>query len=323
MRGEFVDWFGRRSPRRPRSRRGAERYNFFANRFRAGVRVLLPPVELNFQLQDTELANLPENASLPPPVGNLGTGAIYFANTRRSPQGEPVLKQGTLTVRGRGVHRDVRALRVPRRARGRARPTRRSRSLARRASPSAWSVRSTSPTSAGASTACAWPTTSPTGTSPRSARRPTQGGFEISANRELDIELAGLALTLKRLPQAPPLERAPLLPLLSRRAATTRSRWTTGRFRRAWPTHDPITINTIGANAITAIDAAPASSTGCSGAPCRRGRGDAESHSAWACAVEGGYQLPRVPASPWLRAGWNRSSGDNDPNDGQHGRSSS
>src|SRR5207244_2507303 len=34
--------------------------------------------------------------------------------------------------------------------------------------------------------------------------RPTQGGFEVSANRELDLTLAGAALTLKHLPLAPP-----------------------------------------------------------------------------------------------------------------------
>ena len=33
--------------------------------------------------------------------------------------------------------------------------------------------------------------------------RPTQGGFEVSANRELDLTLAGAAVTLKRLPSFP------------------------------------------------------------------------------------------------------------------------
>src|SRR5262249_57502881 len=100
VRGEFVDWFAPPAGAAPRD---ANRYNFFANRFRAGIRALLPRVELNLQFQYTEMANVPEDASLSPPFGNLGTGAIYFANTRHSPQGEPVFKQGTLTVRGRGL----------------------------------------------------------------------------------------------------------------------------------------------------------------------------------------------------------------------------
>jgi hypothetical protein len=41
-------------------------------------------------------------------------------------------------------------------------------------------------------------------------------------------------------------------------------------------------------------------------------------HRGWAWAAEAGYQLPGLPAAPWLRIGWNRSSGDGDPNDGQH-----
>ena len=78
VRGEFVDWF---APRPGDAPDGANRYNYFANRFRAGVRVLLPPVELNLMLQDTELANVPTNASLPPPVGNLGPGAVLFQSS--------------------------------------------------------------------------------------------------------------------------------------------------------------------------------------------------------------------------------------------------
>jgi len=41
-------------------------------------------------------------------------------------------------------------------------------------------------------------------------------------------------------------------------------------------------------------------------------------HRAWAYAVEAGYQLPRLPAAPWLRAGLSRASGDDDPADHHH-----
>jgi len=42
-----------------------------------------------------------------------------------------------------------------------------------------------------------------------------------------------------------------------------------------------------------------------------------QSHSAGAGAVEGGFQL-KAPTSPWLRAGWFRSSGDDNPSDNEH-----
>ena len=52
-------------------------------------------------MQDTRLANLPDDASLPPPIGNLGPGAIYFAeHARHATQGETFLKQGFVTLRG-------------------------------------------------------------------------------------------------------------------------------------------------------------------------------------------------------------------------------
>jgi hypothetical protein len=142
VRGEFVDWF---TPHEGKAQPGAERYNFVANRFRAGVRVLLPPAELNLQLQDTELGNLPENASLPAPIGNLGPGAIYFANRRTSPQGE-VFRSKERSPCAVGVS--------PRRSVGSSTatvsrwypPIPRSLSSRRRASPSASSVPSTSRT---------------------------------------------------------------------------------------------------------------------------------------------------------------------------------
>src|SRR5213593_3935681 len=75
LRGELVDWF---RPPRGAAPRGAERYAFFASRLRAGVNVTLPHVQLVLQVQDTRFAALPEDAVLPPPVGALGPGALYF-----------------------------------------------------------------------------------------------------------------------------------------------------------------------------------------------------------------------------------------------------
>jgi hypothetical protein len=318
VRGEFVDWFGppAQAPDGTPIAPDAERYNFFANRFRAGVRALFPPVELNLQFQYTELANIPEDASLPPPIGNLGTGAIYFANTHHSPQGEPVFKQGTLTVRGQGVtatlgrfeYRDGLEV-VP------SDPTlavlARTRIAERLVGP--FDFTNVGRSFDGARVAYDTPDWNLTAL----ASRPTQGGFEVSANRELDIELAGLAWTLKRLPQAPPVSaRVFYLYYRDGRDETLKVD------NRPLPVrmHDtePIAINSIGANATTAIDAGPGIVDGLLWGLVQTGTWGKETHGAWAWAMEAGYQLPQVPASPWLRAGWNRSSGDDNPNDGQH-----
>src|SRR4029450_1525499 len=73
---------------------------------------------------------------------------------------------------------------------------------------------------------------------------------------------------------------------------------------------EPIAINTIGANAITAIDAGPGIVDGLFWGLGQTGQGGQQSHGAWAWRIEAGYQLPQLPAAPWLRAGWDRSSGD-------------
>jgi hypothetical protein len=41
-------------------------------------------------------------------------------------------------------------------------------------------------------------------------------------------------------------------------------------------------------------------------------------HRAWAAAFEGGFQFTNVPWKPWIRGGYFVSSGDSDPNDGEH-----
>lgn len=43
-----------------------------------------------------------------------------------------------------------------------------------------------------------------------------------------------------------------------------------------------------------------------------------QSHSGNAVAVEGGYQMTHVASTPWLRVGYYRGSGDNNPNDTKH-----
>ncbi|MGH7337241.1 MAG: hypothetical protein ACREI7_06675, partial [Myxococcota bacterium] len=58
-RGEFVDWF---RPPDGVAPAGAQRYAFFANQLRAGVRVDLPHVQLAVEGQDTRLVNLPDDA---------------------------------------------------------------------------------------------------------------------------------------------------------------------------------------------------------------------------------------------------------------------
>ena len=199
LRGEVVDWF---RPRPGAAEPEASRYAFVASQLRAGLSVVLPHAQLTLVAQDTRLGNLPDDASLPPPVGNLGPGAIYFANTKQRTQGEPFLNLGFVTLRragltatvGRYEYRDgletvpgdptlaaVKRMRIAERLVGPFDFTHVTRSF-----DGGW---------------LAWdrPAWNVTGL----GTRPTQGGFEVSANRELDLTLAGAAVTLKRLPSFP------------------------------------------------------------------------------------------------------------------------
>ncbi|MGH8533891.1 MAG: hypothetical protein ACREV1_14485 [Gammaproteobacteria bacterium] len=201
LRGEFVDWFqapeGTAVP-------GAERYDFFASQLRAGLRATFPHAQLVVEVQDTRIASLPHDASLPPPAGNLGPGAIYFAHTRDTSQGKVFLKQGHVTLRHSGYAASIGRMEysdgletVP------ADPTlawlKRWRIAERLVGPFGYThvqrsfdaVRAVYERADFNLTAL--------------AAHPTHGGFEVSANRELDdVNLAGLAFTLKQAPALPP-----------------------------------------------------------------------------------------------------------------------
>jgi hypothetical protein len=320
VRGEFVDWF---EPPPGVAAAGAERYAFFASRLRAGLRVLFPHLEMAFELQDTRLTGLPDDATLGAPFGSLGPGALYFLNTHDTTQGEPFVKQGFLTLRrgglaatlGRFDHRDgletepadatlafVKRTRVAERLVGPFEFTHVTRSFdgARVVYDQAW-----------------WNATAV-------GMRPTYGGFEVSANRGIDdVWLAGLALTLKRLPIGPPIDARLFYFYYADGRDVAKLDNSLTRIKHLTVVPDPDTgalaIHTIGAHAMTAFDAGPGIVDVLGWGAAQTGRWGSRDHAAWAYALEAGYQLPRVPAAPWLRAGIDRSSGDDDPFDGEHG----
>jgi hypothetical protein len=317
VRGEFVDWF---EPPRGVAAAGAEQYAFFASQLRLGARVLFPHLEVGLEMQDTRLTGLPDDATLGPPFGSLGTGATYFLFTHDTTQGEPFLKQGFVTLRrggaaatlGRFEYRDgletvpadatlafVKRTRVAERLVGPFEFTHVTRSfdgvrlVYDRPS---WNV-----TALGV--------------------RPTHGGFEVSANREIeDVWLGGLAATLKRLPFGPPID-ARLFYFYYADDRDVAKVDNSLRHRRFTPLLDTgsLAIHTIGAHALTAFDAGPGIVDVLAWAAAQTGQWGANDHSAWAYALEGGYQLPRVPWSPWLRTGIDRTSGDDDRFDREHG----
>src|SRR4029453_11570716 len=94
VRGEFVSWFEPPDP----THAGVEDYAFFANQLRFGAKVKVPHLQVVVEGQDVRLENLPDDASLPPPQGNLGPGALYFFHSPgldgETSQGETFVRQG-------------------------------------------------------------------------------------------------------------------------------------------------------------------------------------------------------------------------------------
>jgi Alginate export len=314
-RGEFVEWFDPDGTA-PAS---AERYAFFANQLRAGVRIDLPQAQVVVEGQDTRLANLPDDATLAPPQGSLGPGAIYFLNTRDTSQGETFLKQGFVALRGRGFTAKVGrfeyregAETVP----GDATLAflKRARINERLVGP--FDFTHVTRSFDGGLVAYDEPGWNATAI----GLRPTRGGFEVSANRELeDVSLAGLSLTAKRLPfaTAPPADlRLFYLYFEDRRNEPLKVDNRALAVRQG--DRDSIFVHTFGGHAVTAVEAGPGLLDGLVWAVGQAGEWGELDHLAWAAALELGYQLPGVLARPWLRIGYDVSSGDGDPTDGDH-----
>ncbi|MBI4519055.1 MAG: alginate export family protein [Deltaproteobacteria bacterium] len=319
VRGEFVDWF---QPALSKAPAGAHRYDFLANQLRPGLRLELPHLLVVVEGQDTRLVNLPDDASAPNPskAGNLGPGALYYANTRSRDQGESFLKQGYATVKdlpglagisltaGRFDYSDgletipadaalawVKRARVGERLIGPFGFTHVTRSLD------------------GVKLVYDQPSFNLTAL----GSRPTAGGFEVSANRELGIYVAGLAATLKQIEGMTPLD-ARLFYLYYRdnrdHAAKVDNR---AKAVREADRKD-IEVHTLGSHAVTVVEVGPGKADGLLWGALQAGDWGQLDHFAWAYAVEGGYQFPKVPASPWVRLGYNRSSGDDDGTDQIH-----
>ncbi len=332
IRGEFVDWF---QPPAGAAPSGASRYNFLGSQLRAGFKVNVPYLDLTVVGQDTRLVNLPDDASGIPGLGNLGPGAIYFAQSPHlhrdnTNQGEPFLKEGWIRVRdlphvdgftldgGRFEYSDgletmpkdatlawLKKQRIGERLVGPFGYTHVTRSFD------------------GLRAAYNQPLYNVTAV----ALHPTAGGYEISANREIsDIGLAGLAATVKPFGDAipadarlfylyyedrrfgerqpgdtPPPVKVDNRPLAVRKADT-----------------DAIAIQMGGAHFITAFPLGPGAVDGLAWGVVQGGDWGVQKHSAWAFALEAGYQVKSLPWSPWLRAGYDQSSGDDDPNDDEH-----
>jgi len=315
LRGEFADWF---TPPPGVAPAGAQRYDFFGSQLRLGARLTFAHAQFGIEVQDVRLANLPDDAVLPAPQGALGPGGLYVLYTDDQSQGETTLRQAHLTLRragasvtgGRFEYREGLET-LP------ADPTlatvKRERIAERLLGPFGFSqVGRTFDGVKLAFDRAAWNLTAV-------GFRPTRGGFEVSANRDLeDVAVAGFTGTLTRLPGAPPIDaRLFYFYYDDQRRDTIKVDSRSLAARTA--DHNAVAIHSGGGHAMTAMRLGPGIVDGLLWGMVQGGDYGELDHAAWAWAAEAGYQLPDVPTAPSLRVGMMRSSGDDSPADGDHG----
>ena len=146
---------------------------------------------------------------------------------------------------------------------------------------------------------------------------PTAGGFNISANKHIDdIYVVYGALTATEADWLPRSDAR----LFYLHYADGRDLVATDNrgidVRRA--DDDDIRIHTVGANFARITPLAGGEFDVLVWVAGQFGEWESLDHRAWALAIEGGYRRPDLPGKPWLRVGWFRGSGDDDPADGDH-----
>jgi alginate export protein len=309
VRGEFVDWFATA----PDKSNSSYRYNFIGNKFQLGLRVQRDPYELFVQFQDTTVGNLPRRG--------VGFGATYFANTPETLQNGTNLRNAWASSRALfGV--DGLFLKAGRQlySSGMEAPPKdpslswlqANRLSQRLIGPFDWTHTGRSQDGGQVGyDAEAWNATF-------FGFKPTFGGYEVDANRELDAYLAGAVASLKEVDWLGKTvgqlsyyyydDSRDLLYVDNRPSAALKA--DQGRSAR---------IHTIGANLVHTLPLGPGEVDGLTYGYGQFGDWQSLTQRAWAYGVETGYRLTEVWAKPWLRVGINSGSGDRDPNDHTHG----
>jgi hypothetical protein len=153
------------------------------------------------------------------------------------------------------------------------------------------------------------------------AARPTEGVFQLDGNRELDVDFYYGAFTrpLKHKQGESELRAFVLHYHDGRRVLKTDNR---PQLSRTADTSD-IRLNTIGGHYIGAYKAGRGKVDLLLWGAAQLGDWGTLDHTAGAIAIEGGYTMGGSKLAdrikPWVRFGYYRSSGDDDPADGNHG----
>jgi TorA maturation chaperone TorD len=311
LRGRLESWGWFAAPQ------AEDAYSFGAFNLRLALEQKRERVEWKLEGLFPWLLGLPTNAILPPPQGQLGLGATYFAASGRQ-DGSAVLRQGY--VRFKRLFGDAgSSLRLGRfefaegaevaPADAALATLKRDRIAQRLIGSFGFShvgrgfdgvhyVRST-----------------PRDNFTLLATRPTEGVFQLRSLKQLNVDFYYAAWT-RQLPGKSARAETRLFALHyhdGRRTLKTDNR---PQAARAADSRN-IRLTTLGGHALSVFNAGRGKVDLLLWGAGQFGRWGALSHRAAGVAIEAGYQFD-ARGSPWLRGGYFRSTGDSDPNDGRH-----
>ncbi len=330
-RGEFHNFF------EPKTGENND-YAFGATVLRAGVTWKDDFFDLTVEGQSSALFELPDDAIGKPPgpgvpaTGVLGLGALYFAHNRARNDASVFLKQGFVKLKQLGIDGlSVKGGRfefsdgaeLPA-----GEPTldwlKNARIQQRLIGPFGFSHVGRSFDGGTASyttnpswcTASWWPTACAANVTLFGAI-PTQGGFDLAANKEIaDITLGYAAVSLVR-PRFLTGAAARLFYIyygddrgllkVDNRALDDRKL-----------DRDKITVHSEGGEYLQVFPTKAGPLDALVWGVVQQGDWGLLTHHAWAWDVEAGWQPAAIPGKPWLRVGYGRTSGDGDPKDGDH-----
>lgn len=313
LRGEFWNWF---EPKGPQS----NDYNFFASVFRGTVKWTDEYFDFMLEAQQVGLLNLPADAIAPAPQGSLGLGAVYFAHNHHRDATKIFLKQGFFTLKRLGIEgltfkggrfEFSEGLEVLTKE-----PTldwlKNARISQRLIGPFNFSHSGRAFDGALASL-----TRGPLNFT-LMASHPTQGGFAVAGMTEMDdIDLLYAAVNLTRPAFAPNSDVRFFYIYYGDGRGLLKSDNRPAQVRAA--DHQDISIHTEGAHWIQVVPTSVGSFDLLAWGALQQGQWGRLDHFAWRWDLEAGWQPNALPLKPWLRIGYGRSSGDDNPNDDDHG----
>ncbi|MGH8006022.1 MAG: alginate export family protein [Candidatus Binatia bacterium] len=311
-RGEWWNWF------EPSGTQNND-YAFLATVGRAALQWKDDAFDVVVEAQNSALVGLPDDATAQVPQGLLGLGGVYFAHNRRQEDTSVFLKQGFLTFKrlgiagltlkgGRFEFSEGNEVLTKEPTLDWLKNVRLSQRLI---GPFGWAHVGRSFDGGVASF-----TRAPLNFTVM-ASHPTQGGFDLAGMKEMDeIDLLYVAANLTRPSFAETSDARLFYIYYSDDRGLLKADNRPAAARGADQRH--IAINTQGMHWISLLPTAAGPIDLLAWGALQVGDWGTLDHQAWAWDLEAGWQPKMLPWKPWLRIGYSRTSGDDDPTDGDH-----